>query len=374
MISQPALRCHNCGTLEHHYHDDDGRLWLWCGKCKHRWRWHSDTPLHLFKPPVHADHIRRVVLAFPDVTPPGWEDRAEPRPGPAPSARDALVSPPPVELAQIDVQKPWQGTIAKKPWHYRATAVIPHRNTPEHLELCLQFLAQQSEPPYVMIIDTGSDDESLARVHALRSESVEVHQIACHATEEYADTVCYAMDLAMSACRTEYLWCLHSDCFIINRNLLAELLARSEGGQRPAIGYESSSANKHAVCRGMVSHACTLLHMPAMRRLDVTWSRAGLAERAQAAAQTVIFDPEMSLNYRLRERGIEPLILGPEGTQGVERDANRVHLRSGTLTADALKAMPNSHPSAHHVAVLAELRALVSENTILRSQPKPLGR
>jgi len=291
-----------------------------------------------------------------------------------PSKRDQLLPAAP-EPARPGLAKaggplanaPWKGELAKKPWHYRVTAVIAHRNTPEHLELCLQFLTQQSERPYVTIIDTGSNDESFARVLALRSEAVEVHRIACHATEEYADAVCYAMDLAMSACRTEYLWCLYSDCFIINSNMLAELLAKADGGRQPVIGYESISANQHPECKGMVSDACTLLHMPTMRRLEVTWSRAGLAERAQAAGQTVVFASEMSLNYRLRERGVEPLILGREQASGIERDDNRVLLRSEMLTAEMLAAQRGGGTGKDRV--MEEPRAMARKAAQMRQRP-----
>lgn len=178
-----------------------------------------------------------------------------------------------------------------------------------------------------MIIDTGSDDSTLARVLVLRSDSIEVHQVACHATQEYADVVCYAMDLAMSACRTEYLWCLHCDCFVINRQLLAELLAKADGGKQPVIGYESVSAHKHPECHGMVSHTCTLLHMPTMDQLDICWSTRRLQQQMQSTGREIIPDVEMALNYRLRDRSIAPLILGPEQPNGIERDKNRVHLR-----------------------------------------------
>jgi hypothetical protein len=181
------------------------------------------------------------------------------------------------------------------------------------------------------------------------------------------------MDLAMSACRTDYLWCLHSDCFVTNRDLLAELLSTADGGKRPVIGYESTLANKHAECKGMVSHTCTLLHMPTMHELDVTWSRTRLATQAKATGRIVAFDPEMALNYRLRDRGIAPLILGPEQTSGIERDAHRVHLRSATLAEQVLTSVPNSRPTAHQIAVLAELRVLAAKMASL-SLPKPVGR
>ena len=236
-------------------------------------------------------------------------------PAQPPTVRESLVATKVKDSLNINAEKPWQGPAEKKPWHYRASAVIPYRNTPEHLELCVQFLQQQTELPYIMIIDTGSDDASLARVLALRSESVEVHQIACHGIENYVDGVCAAMDAAMSLCRTEYLWCLHTDCFVINRNLLAELLEKAEGGKHPVIGYESVSANKHAECKGMVSHTCTLLHIPTMDRLDVTWSMRRLKTRYAVGATDVIADVEMALNYRLRERCIAPLLLGPEARE-----------------------------------------------------------
>ena len=268
---------------------------------------------------------------------------------PAPSAQDRLRQaeadhkrPEAAQPADAVADAPWRGTFAKKPWHYRVTAVVPHRGALERLERCLRFIARQSEQPYVMLIDTDGDDESFARVRALRSEAIEIHRVACHATEEYADAACFAMDLAMSACRTEYLWCLPSDCFVVNSNMLAQMLAMADDGRRPVIGYESLSAAEHPECQGMVSEACTLLHMPTMRRFDVTWSRAGLAARAASAGQIAGLCPEISLNYRFRERGIEPLLLGSEHAAGIEREGNDACLRPAVSELRIVTGMPRT--------------------------------
>lgn len=369
-------RCPTCGHADGHNIDQGGRLWLWCMLCHSRWRWHSDTHEALLPYKSNDAFFIDEIMQFDDVTPSDWKDRAEPKCQPAtkqPTIRDSLVAQQVENVTQINEDKPWRGVLARKPWEYRATAAIPHRNTPEFLELCIRLLERQSEQPYVVVIDTGSDEDSFRRVQALRCPGIEIHQVACHGTEDSFDAVCYAMDLATSICRTEYLWCLHSDCFVTNEDMLAELIEKSDGGKNPAIGYESSSANKHEECKGMVSHTCTLLHMPTMHRIDASWSRSRLETQAKATGREVVFDPEMALNYRLRDRGITPLILGPESTEGIETDANRIHLRSGTLMATMLAHIPGSRPTNECSVILDHLWSVVGGKPCRDNERTPIA-
>jgi hypothetical protein len=75
----------------------------------------------------------------------------------------------------------------------------------------------------------------------------------------------------------------------------------------------------------------------------------------------------MALNYRLRDRGISPLILGPEQAGGVERDANRVHLRSATLAEQVVRRSP--HLRAAYEYTMAELKGMLQDTDPLLFAP-----
>lgn len=212
---------------------------------------------------------------------------------------------------------------------YRVTAVIPHRDTPDLLRLCIRFLERQTERPYIMVVDTGSRDELLHGVLAMRGEGIEVHQISCHGHDQAVASVSYAMDLALAACRTEWLWCLHSDCFMTNREALTVMLSRAEGGANPVVGYELPPSH-NGDQRGMISHTCTLFHVPTLDRLNVTWSMRRFARQENDANGHLPPSPETVVNHRLHDAGVTPVLLGSERAHGVEIDAHRVHLRAAT--------------------------------------------
>ncbi|HEV3022513.1 MAG TPA: glycosyltransferase family A protein [Pirellulales bacterium] len=261
----------------------------------------------------------------------------------------------------------WEGPLAKRPGEFRVTALVPHCDTPDLLKLCLGFLKRQTEVPYVMVVDTGTSDAKLPELLALRDDGVEIHQVNCHGTDHPVSAVAYAMDLGLAACRSEFLWCLHSDCFVTNRKMLDELLARAgapAAGRHPVIGYRTMPkpdlpAGRHGErneCRNMVSHTCTLLHVPTLDDLDVTWSMRRLRRQAEKAGRAVHIDTEMALNYRLLDRGVVPLILGDETFDEIETDANRVHLRAATARRIYLA------PNRDDTAIVERLRKLLADN------------
>lgn len=227
---------------------------------------------------------------------------------------------------------PWEAPFDKQPRDYAVTALIPHCATPRLLKLCVGFLLRQTVPIYVLIVDTGTVEADLPEVLALRGERVEVHQVNCHGTDHAVANANYAMELGTFLCRTEYLWCVHSDCFVTRRDFLARLLAMADGGKNPCIGYQTipKPQSPGFDSSNMVSHTCTLLHVPTLDDLDVTWSMRRLQRQAAKAARQVELDTEMALNYRLLDRGVKPVVLGPEQLDEIEIDANRVHLRAAT--------------------------------------------
>src|SRR5439155_11220887 len=97
---------------------------------------------------------------------------------------------------------------------YRITAVIPHLETPEPLRACVELLRLQTERPYILVIDTGSSESVKAGLEAMRAEDLEVHTVSAHGYLHSSEAVGVAQDLAFALCRSEYLFCTHSDCFL----------------------------------------------------------------------------------------------------------------------------------------------------------------
>ena len=76
----------------------------------------------------------------------------------------------------------------------------------------------------------------------------------------------------------------------MRRDLVEWLLGLCDAGQ-PVVGYEMSPRPATNGWRNVVSHTCTMLHMPTMRRIGATWSferywESGEARRSSTAIPT----------------------------------------------------------------------------------------
>jgi hypothetical protein len=210
------------------------------------------------------------------------------------------------------------------------TAVIPHLNTPRSLRWVVETLRHQSEKPYILVIDTGSDETTARALEALRAEDLEIHYLKCHAWSDPADPVAAAMDTAFALCHTTYMYCTHADCFIRRGDWLQWLLARC-GEIHPVVGYQMS--DRSWLTRDwewMVSHTATMLHMPSLLRVGACWSLQKY--QAMKAIYPVDnpgwLDTETGFNWSLRRAGIVPVLLGAEVNYERQTDENIDHVRS----------------------------------------------
>lgn len=226
--------------------------------------------------------------------------------------------------------KPWEGE-GKKPWHYRVTAAIPHLDTPETLPVIIDTLRMQTERPFIQIIDTGSTPENLEQVESLRSEDVEVHVLRLNGVRHPSDFPAMAMDLAQSACRTEYLFCTHADCFLRERTVVEGMVELCR--EHKAVGYEISP-RLHDDWRGMLGHTCTMFHIPTLDRLGAGWSMRrlatmyGLENHEPDPMRPNWPDTELLINYQLREAGITPFLIGSEKNHQRNQTRHFDHCRS----------------------------------------------
>lgn len=233
---------------------------------------------------------------------------------------------------------PWRGDCSKKPWDYRVTSVIPVIDTHESLELCVDILRLQTVRPYIIVVDTGSSEENFSKILSLRDEDLEVHSIRVNGTLHPSDTVCSAMDLAQSLCRTEYMFATHSDCFLMRRDFLEYLLSLcGEGPDKyPVVGYEMSP-RQHDDWAGMISHTATMYHVRTLDRIGFGWSMRRLASIYELDSQEPHPDrpnwPDTEIlgNVILREHDVRTKTIGKEKNFQRNKDENIDHARSISL-------------------------------------------
>lgn len=230
--------------------------------------------------------------------------------------------------------KPWEGGCKRKPWEYQVTAVIPVLDTPKTLAVAIDLLRLQTQQPFIVVIDTGSQVRSLQEIEALRAADLEVHILRLNGVRHPSDFPAMAMDLAFSICRTPYLFATHADCFLRKRSLLEEMteLCRDRSS---VVGYELTP-RKHPDWKGMFGHTCTMFDMRVMDRIGAGWSMRRLAtlygiENHEPRPDRPNWpDTELLLNYIIREHGIEPLLIGSEENFIRNKDENIDHCRSLT--------------------------------------------
>jgi hypothetical protein len=166
--------------------------------------------------------------------------------------------------------RPWQGSCSRKPWEYRVTVAIPHFESPECLEVIVRLHQRQSLRPFVVVVDTGSAPDALARVLQLRGPDVEVHSIACNGYEHASDPVAIAMDLAQSRCCTPFLFATHADCFPRSRDLLKTWVGACESGW-DVVGYQMSP-RVAGNWQQMPSHTATCYSVAYLDKIGSGWS------------------------------------------------------------------------------------------------------
>lgn len=228
---------------------------------------------------------------------------------------------------------PWEGNCTKKPWEYQVTVVIPCLDTSETIPICIELLRLQTERPYIVLIDTGSEGKHLQKMLKLQDDDVEVHFLRLNGVEHPSDYPAMAMDLGFTVCRTNYLFATHADCFLRKQTFLAELLALTQ--ENPVVGYELSPRS-HNDWKGMVSHTATMYHMPTMDKIGFGWSLRRLCnmynikDRKPNPMRPNFPDTEILGNYILRFYKIKPYLIGPELNFARQKDDNIDHFRSYT--------------------------------------------
>jgi hypothetical protein len=232
--------------------------------------------------------------------------------------RDTFKLVAPVGTADVPCQ--WMGRALGKPWGPRVTVAVPHLNTLDVLRACLDLVRLQTEQPYIVVIDTGSSPAVCRELERLRSDEIEVHFIRAHGYLHSSAPVTTALDLAHALCRSEWLLHTHADVFFRRRDLIAWLREQC-GPASPVVGWEMSPRAGTELWRGTVSHTCTLLHMPAIRRIGATWSLERYYDAEGYPAHPTVGWPDTESGFALclRAAGMRPKLLGAEPNYQLHR-------------------------------------------------------
>jgi hypothetical protein len=210
---------------------------------------------------------------------------------------------------------------------YRVTAAIPHLNSPESLRLVVGLLRLQTEPPYLLVVDTGSPPAVCEQLERLRGPDLEVHYVRAHGYNHTSAPVTAAMDLAWSLTRTEYSFATHTDCFPVRRDLLAWLLGRC-GPEVPVVGWQMSPRPGTEGWRTTPSHTCSLYHLPTLRRAGCSWNMERWYDDHDPSEGSETWpDTESVLGECLERAGLGVELLGPE--PNLER-----HLATASFAGD----------------------------------------
>jgi hypothetical protein len=173
--------------------------------------------------------------------------------------RDSLVIP------SLNSAQKWKGSVKKRPWHYRATVVIPHFGTAFHLLMnVIESWRLQTERPYTLIYDTGTTPEHHAALRALASYDTEVHFCRWHGVKNLYDPVALAYNHGITDCRTQHIIFTHNDLVPISRTVVSDLVSLS-CEDTPVVGYESR------IYPGFVGTQLTAAYMPVLDRVRARW-------------------------------------------------------------------------------------------------------
>lgn len=230
----------------------------------------------------------------------------------------------------------WRGISKRKPWEYNVTAIIPVVQPDETLPIVIELLRLQTERPYILIIDTGSDPQKCEWLETLRAADVEIHYIKNHGTVHLAECVAMACDFGVARALTRYTFFTHSDCFVRDREGLRKLMELAENH---IVAGHQITERKYEGWETEFGHTFLMCDQDELDRRGITWKmRRGVLTPGAVPPGTTdytaeglpphIVDTERSFNRLLRAAGIPGHFTGGEKNWQRNKDKWIDHVRS----------------------------------------------
>lgn len=236
-------------------------------------------------------------------------------------------------LDGIGVER-WEGVSRKRSWEYRVSATLAVFEPSDSLDAVIQTLRNQTERPYIIIVDTGSRWESLQKLYCRYDddEDIEIHALRSRGWRHSSAPVGAALDVALAVCHSEFLYLTHDDVFLKKASYIADLIKMYEEEPNVAIGYQMSPRDWLTdQWEGMVSHTATLCHAPTLRKIGASWSFERSHDQFGVPRGTMGWpDTETAFGLLLRSLGMRPKLIGEETNYVRFEDDNLVHCRSYT--------------------------------------------
>lgn len=291
--------------------------------------------------------------------------------------RDDLVAPwatgvaPGTDGANRVLEKRWEGRGEVKPWQRRVTATFAHLETPELVPTVIELLRNQSCRPHIVIVDTGSSQQTMDELEDMRAPDVEIHYIRSHAYRHSSSPVSAACDLAMTLCTTDLMFFTHVDVFLRSRTLV-ERMANTTTATRPLVGYRMSDRTAHGTqdWQWMVGHTATMIHMPTAYQIGATWS----VERAHSEFNIPRNpiggqwpDTETNINLVFRKAGFTAAFIGLDTNYERFTDDNIDHCRS----FPGSKLYDNDTPGSYHEGAAKWIKEALTEADARIAQWRP---
>lgn len=239
-----------------------------------------------------------------------------------------------VEFAIIPTQggaEPWRGINEQKPWEYDVTAIIPVIEPDHCLKLVIELLRLQTVKPYILLIDTGSQQPACDWLESLRAADLEVHFIRKHGVLHASELVSMALDVGVALSLSRFNLFTHGDCFLRKRTAVEDLQALStehivaghQITERPYEGWERE-----------FGHTLLMVDQPALNERGVTWNMQqfargyGIEDYNNAALVPNFIDTERGFNIRLQAVGVSGHFTGTEQNYQRNTDEWIDHVRS----------------------------------------------
>lgn len=225
----------------------------------------------------------------------------------------------------------FRGTIARKPWMYQITAVIPCLDHSAETKLCVELLRLQTIKPYIILIDTGSRPHEARALEELRADDLEIHSIKANSLPHACAAIASALDLGFSMACTPYVFTTHQDCFLRDRHFMDFLAQKMQ--IRSVAGYQISP-RRFAGWEQWFGHTATMWNVQDLDRIGAAWTLRRAANMlrmgplATSPDPTSHIDTESAMNLAILRAGLSTEQIGTEINFARTRDNWIDHARS----------------------------------------------
>lgn len=254
------------------------------------------------------------------------------------------------------------------------TVVIPFKHNTDWLDLSVKMWLAQHGDITIHVLDTEnqllnsrkphpqSDDVYTKSEWLFNHPKIEVAHLGLREGKHHpSDPVAIAYDFAFSRCLSRYILTTHVDVFPKHRDVVSVMISNTQGGLRPAVGWEMSKRGFPAQMLkvfhdegvaippevwdvynkapspsdGVIGMVCSLFDVAAMDRICLTWSLRrchhmfGTSRGATDAYGWP--DTETASKFFFDKAGVVPRFLGRETNFENQETDHWIHARSMTL-------------------------------------------